>query len=325
MSGSNAKGVCDEVVRSDAEDEIHKSVNAAPAAPGRSRKESTTAGAEGSGGTPPEGESVPAKTNGVHVERGDEELSKHHLGKSRFLKNSQVKRKILLEEPSRTEPSRTEPSRTEPSRTEPSRTEPSRTEPSRTDPSRTEPSSTEPSSTQQYPSRSTSENSSSSASRHTKRRSSSSVPVYAQNGSLDDSSDTAMDIFMRSEDEGGMVTDTFPPTTERMNSQQNSSSVHDVNREEAPPVSARQDLVVLNRKQLLGLFERVAHMTESCSVEQMEALHSTLEHLVFRHRMKTDRSQLLKVRSHSVYTLASFPGWGRSSFATSRTSNCILG
>ena len=272
---SNAKGSCDEVVGSKSEDEIPKSVNSAQS---ESTNELTTAGAERSGGTLTEGESMPVKTNGV--ERQDEESPKHHLGgnsKSRFLRNSQVKRKLLREEHS---------------------------------------------TTPQQPSGGSSENSSWSAVRHKKRTSSSSAPVHAQNG-LEESADTALETFMSSEDEGSMPMETFSLATEHRNSRQNSSSVDHVNQEEALSVSTRQDLVVLDRQKLLGLFERVAHVTESCSVEQMEALYSTLEHLAFRHRMKNDRRRLLEVCFHSMYTSASFPGYRRNSLATSASPNCI--
>ena len=53
--------------------------------------------------------------------------------------------------------------------------------------------------------------------------------------------------------------------------------------------------VVIDRKRQLDLFHDVAQATENCSVEQMDRLHSTFEHIVFRHRMSMDKQQLLEV------------------------------
>lgn len=53
--------------------------------------------------------------------------------------------------------------------------------------------------------------------------------------------------------------------------------------------------VIIDRRRLLAVFEQVTQATGSYSVEEMEKLHSTFEHLVFRHRMKLDRSQLVEV------------------------------
>ena len=53
--------------------------------------------------------------------------------------------------------------------------------------------------------------------------------------------------------------------------------------------------VVIDRRRLLAIFEQVARVTGSYSIEDMEKLHSTFEHLVFRHRMKQERSQLVEV------------------------------
>lgn len=44
----------------------------------------------------------------------------------------------------------------------------------------------------------------------------------------------------------------------------------------------------------LELFERVVGKTEACSVEEMERVHTTYRQLVFRHRMSTDRHELLQ-------------------------------
>ncbi len=53
--------------------------------------------------------------------------------------------------------------------------------------------------------------------------------------------------------------------------------------------------VIIERGRLLALFERVVLATEETSCEQMERLHATFEHIVFRHRMTTNRSELLEV------------------------------
>ena len=53
--------------------------------------------------------------------------------------------------------------------------------------------------------------------------------------------------------------------------------------------------VVIDRKRQLALFDRVTQATGSASVEQMDRLHSTLEHIVFRHRMTMDKHQLIEV------------------------------
>ena len=54
--------------------------------------------------------------------------------------------------------------------------------------------------------------------------------------------------------------------------------------------------VVIDRKRQLSLFNRVSEATSSASVEQMDRLHSTFEHIVFRHRMSLDKQQLIEVR-----------------------------
>ena len=123
--------------------------------------------------------------------------------------------------------------------------------------------------------------------RHTRRRLSS----VSQNSALQDSVDSSLEIFVR--DETGSME--ASPVAAQQESLQPSSCVDDTNMDEATPVCARQDLVIIDRRKLLGLFERVVHETESCSVEQMEDLYFTFEHLVFRHRMKKERSQLLEV------------------------------
>ena len=56
--------------------------------------------------------------------------------------------------------------------------------------------------------------------------------------------------------------------------------------------------VAIDRKRLLYLFSRVTEATESASIEQMDRLHSTFEHIVFRHRMFLDKRQLIEVKIH---------------------------
>ena len=46
---------------------------------------------------------------------------------------------------------------------------------------------------------------------------------------------------------------------------------------------------------LLALYEKVIAATEDCSCDQMERIHATFDHLVFRYRMATNRSALLDV------------------------------
>ena len=70
--------------------------------------------------------------------------------------------------------------------------------------------------------------------------------------------------------------------------------------------------VVIDRKRQLDLFHHVARATESCSVEQMDRLHSTFEHIVFRHRMTLDKQRLIEVHqeyfiNECVISIACFP------------------
>ena len=53
--------------------------------------------------------------------------------------------------------------------------------------------------------------------------------------------------------------------------------------------------VAIDRKRQLALFHHVTQATESSSVEQMDRLHSTFEHIVFRHRMTLDKQRLIEV------------------------------
>lgn len=53
--------------------------------------------------------------------------------------------------------------------------------------------------------------------------------------------------------------------------------------------------VDIDPAKLSSLFERVVEETEDCSVEMMEKMLSTFEHLVFRYRLRSDRRQLNSV------------------------------
>ena len=57
--------------------------------------------------------------------------------------------------------------------------------------------------------------------------------------------------------------------------------------------------VDIDHCRLLSVFETVVDRTEDCSVEVMEKMLSTFEHLVFRYRMKSDRRQLVTVSASS--------------------------
>jgi hypothetical protein len=73
----------------------------------------------------------------------------------------------------------------------------------------------------------------------------------------------------------------------------NSKSTH--NSKDVPPTTlqCRDDSEVdIDREKLLSIFERVVDATETSSVEEMEKLLSTFNHLVFRYRMRRDRQQL---------------------------------
>lgn len=62
--------------------------------------------------------------------------------------------------------------------------------------------------------------------------------------------------------------------------------------------------VVIDRKRQLSLFNCVTETTGNSTVEQMDRLHSTFEHIVFRHRMSVDKQQLLEVMiMHSLCIL----------------------
>ena len=55
--------------------------------------------------------------------------------------------------------------------------------------------------------------------------------------------------------------------------------------------------VIIDRKRQLSLFNHVTEATENSSVEQMDRLHSTFEHIVFRHRLSLDKRQLIEVNN----------------------------
>lgn len=60
-------------------------------------------------------------------------------------------------------------------------------------------------------------------------------------------------------------------------------------------IPASQVHVRIDRGKLLSLFEKVTVSTDDSSCEEMERLHATFQHLVFRYRMTTDRSKLVEV------------------------------
>ena len=67
-------------------------------------------------------------------------------------------------------------------------------------------------------------------------------------------------------------------------------------------VLCRDDSAVdIDRGKLLSLFERVVDATENSSVEEMEKLLSTFNHLVFRYRLRSDRQQLTIVSSRYTH------------------------
>ena len=53
--------------------------------------------------------------------------------------------------------------------------------------------------------------------------------------------------------------------------------------------------VTIDKEQQLALLERVVTLTEGKNLQFLQKVHSMLAHLVFRHRLAEDRSQLLKV------------------------------
>jgi SpoVK/Ycf46/Vps4 family AAA+-type ATPase len=65
----------------------------------------------------------------------------------------------------------------------------------------------------------------------------------------------------------------------------------------SPLVAANSSLnpreVVIDRTRQLAVLEALVERTEGCNLEVLQKLHSMLEHLVFRHRMREDKSQLL--------------------------------
>ena len=229
------------VLVSESEEEAQKMVNSGH---GEKMDESTVEESGRPQTDEADGEGVVAKRNGVQDEQQEEESQKLHQGKGKSLKNAQVRRKILKEEPSHDQKE----------------------------------------ATVHLP-----DSNSLSSGRRTRR----SLSSVSQNSALQDSVDSSLEIFVRGEEEGSMEASAVAAQQESL---QPSSCVDDTNMDEATPICARQDRVTIDRRKLLELFERVVHETESCSVEQMEDLYFTFEHLVFRHRMKKERSQLLEVR-----------------------------
>lgn len=63
----------------------------------------------------------------------------------------------------------------------------------------------------------------------------------------------------------------------------------------AVEVEERVREVMIDKEQQLALLERVVFLTEGKNLQFLQKVHSMLAHLVFRHRLAEDRSQLLKV------------------------------
>ena len=59
--------------------------------------------------------------------------------------------------------------------------------------------------------------------------------------------------------------------------------------------------VTIDKEQQLALLERVVTLTEGKNLQFLQKVHSMLAHLVFRHRLAEDRSQLLKVGKSCDY------------------------
>ena len=80
-----------------------------------------------------------------------------------------------------------------------------------------------------------------------------------------------------------------------------SSSTTPIQRQQESPTSSAANQqstrkeVDIDHGRLLALFQRVVEETGQTSVEEMEKMLSTFNHLVFRYRMRTDRQQLTKV------------------------------
>ena len=80
------------------------------------------------------------------------------------------------------------------------------------------------------------------------------------------------------EQDSAPLVSTLPPTEEQL-------------------AATRSEVVDIDPGGLLAILRRVVDETEETSVEQMEKMLATFNHLVFRYRMRTDRRQLPKVRS----------------------------
>ena len=91
---------------------------------------------------------------------------------------------------------------------------------------------------------------------------------------------------------------TLSPSQDCISKVTNDSTIIELN----PSVSdgSNNDLivqgeVVIDKTKLLMLYKRVVSLTDSCSTEQCLKLHSTLNQLVFRHRMVWNRQALIEV------------------------------
>lgn len=90
---------------------------------------------------------------------------------------------------------------------------------------------------------------------------------------------------------------TLSPSQDRISKVTNDSTIVELN----PSVSdgSNNDLivqreVVIDKTKLLILYKRVISLTDSCNTEQCLKLHSTLNQLVFRHRMVWNRQALIE-------------------------------
>lgn len=114
-------------------------------------------------------------------------------------------------------------------------------------------------------------------------------------GSLRDSEEEAMAV---ESDGNSNRASRSPPNGRRRNGRSVSLVLDDVcngGSSSSSSNSSRQAQVSVDGRGLLELFERIVKGTDSCSVEEMERIHTTYKQLVFRHRMSWQREDLLEV------------------------------
>ena len=61
----------------------------------------------------------------------------------------------------------------------------------------------------------------------------------------------------------------------------------------SPPL--KEQHLIIDKNKLVSLFDRLVRITADCSVETCLKIHSTIGHLIFRHRMDWNKQELLKV------------------------------